>query len=332
MSTVGGKAKRFSRPAALGNASDIINPHREIGTPVQLIPLDKLDMDADNIRPILLNTDNPEEIDEASPLAARMREQLEEVRGLARSIETSGLLNPVEVYRRADRYVLATGQRRYLAHRLLALPMIRASILMTRPKNLRTQQYIENDQRKDMSLAERVKGLGPVFEEANIHESPFQAQWDYMKEAMGMSKTTSYRYLVVHHAPGDVREAVFDGRLTNLEAAVKLANTSDPVERARALHAVLNNEPTDAEADAGDAEATAGEGTAQSVNALPVKRGAGRPTTKVALGSIEQPSVVRGIIRDLLGDEHVPDIDWSDLKAASKAFQACLPEIAKRYA
>lgn len=343
MSTVGPKAKRFTRPAALSNASEIINPLRDVATPAQLIPLDKVDMDPDNVRPIYLNPEQPAEIDDASPVAARMREQLVDILGLARSIETTGLINAVEVYRRADRYVLVTGQRRFLAHRLLELPMIRASVLMTRPKNLRAQQYIENEQRTDMSLAERIEGLGPVLEESGMLAASLTEQAKYLVEHLGMSRTTAYRYLMLRNAPPDVLDAIRAGYVTGLRTAESLACIEDEGERALALAAIMSNGGGDASVSSGqsgdDASAAQGQGGDDAsvsgepaIAAAPVKRVAGRPATKIKLGAVEQPNVVRGIIRDLLGSEYVPDIDWSDLKAVSKAFQACLPEIAKRYA
>lgn len=329
---IGGKAAAFGRTSALNNASEIVSQSRETATPTQLIPLDRIDMDPENVRPILLDANDPASISDDDPLAARKRDQLEAIQGLAVTISSKGLINPIEVYRRADRYVLVTGQRRFIAHRLLGKEMIRASVLLQRPTGIRAQQFIENEQRKDMTLAERVNGLRPVFAEAGMEEARFADRHTYLQETLGMSKTTSYRYLSILHGPEDVYDAVQNGSIESVKVATKLCNIHDDEERARTLAAYLAGESIETSAPV-ETPAAAPE-TPAPVDTAPVtaiKRSAGRPMQTIKLGTVKNPNVVRGIIRDLFGEERLPAIDWTDPKAVTTAFADLLKELEKRY-
>lgn len=331
--SAGGKARRFGvRTEALDNASRIIDPERESDTPSQLIGMDKIDMDPGNIRAILLDLSDLEHIDESSPNAARQKAQLEEIRGLARSIDSHGLINAIEVYRMGDRFVVATGQRRYLAHRLLGSKMIRASVLLKRPTRLRAQQYVENEQRSDMTLAERIFSLRSVLDEAGLLEANFETKLEHLKKELGLTSVTAYRYLNIFEGPAVLHDAIRDGRVTTRTAAYSICMLPpDEVEAAIEAHVAGESIERQAAPAEGSAPPSGNEGS----GVVPVKR-AGRPQTAVRLGAVTKPSVVQDIIRAIISDPHirssagtldVPDIDWNDFKQASQAWSELIKKL-----
>lgn len=327
-----GKAARFgTRSSALEEASSVFKTESELSLPTQMIPVDQIDM-GENIRPIALQIEDLEGIRDNDPKAAIKRGELEGIQGLARNIEVHGQLQAVEVYRYGDRYILATGQRRYLAHRLAKKPLIRATIRMQRPNAPRAKQFSENVQRKDMTLHERLASVEPMLVEAGLENADLQAQQEFMVNGLGLARTTAYRYLSINRAPSSLRDAIRDGIVTNAKEAEKLASL-DADELAAAIQRLIDGYSTpfidapESESDgvAPAAPADQGEPTAT------VKRARGRPTAVIKLGTVSKPNVVRGMFRDLLGETSVPDIDWNDFKAVSKAFQDMLTELEKRY-
>ena len=74
---------------------------------------------------------------------ARLQDVAKEIDGLAESIRVQGLLQPIVVCqaREADKWEILTGQRRFLAHRILKLESITAAILDERLKNTKPKPF-----------------------------------------------------------------------------------------------------------------------------------------------------------------------------------------------
>lgn len=319
------KSRRFSvRPAALDNASAIVDPLRERGTPTQLIEVEaiRLDFDPDNLRDLALTPADLGGVREDDPQAEVKSAELEEIRELATSIRAQGLINPVEVYRRGEHYVLASGQRRYFAHLLLGARLINASVLMQKPKSLRARQYVENEQRVRMTLSQRVRGVAAVLAEAGMEQAEQREQAEHLMAQLGMQHATAYRYLSVATAPEPLRAAVFDGRITSIADAYRLSTVPAPLMIA-AVEAYLGGMPLEEAIESAAPPAT-------PVHEAPAAKGKGRPMTAISLGRVTQPNVVRNIMRAVLGDD-TPEIDWDDYRAASKAWQAFVKKLEEQY-
>lgn len=320
------------RTEALDNASRIIAPERESETPTQLVGMDKIDMDPGNVREILLDMSDLERIDESSPLAWRQRAQLEEIRGLAKSIEAHGLINPIEVYRMGERFVIATGQRRFLAHRLLGAKMIRASVLMQRPARLRSQQYVENELRSDMTLAESIFGLSAVLSEVGLEAASSTDKVEHLKNGLGLTSATAYRRISVLDGPPALHAAIRDGLITTHKAAYEISMLdAEKVEAAISAHVAGASIDQMGES----ASPTGGEGGGDQ-NVVPVKRSGGRPLNSVRLGAVAKPAVVQHIFRAIVSDPSirasvgtvdVPDIDWTDMKRVSQVWSDLIKKI-----
>lgn len=81
-----------------------------------------------------------------------------ELMELVESIRQNGLLNPITVVRKGDKYVVVAGHRRFLAMQLLREPFVDCNILDHTPdkKELLCIQLQENCCRKNMSAWELV--------------------------------------------------------------------------------------------------------------------------------------------------------------------------------
>ena len=80
---------------------------------------------------------------------ARLQDVVKEIDGLAESIRVQGLLQPIVVCqaREADKWEILTGQRRFLAHRILKLESITAAIL---------DERVEEHEAKAISITENL--------------------------------------------------------------------------------------------------------------------------------------------------------------------------------
>ena len=106
---------------------------------------------------------SPDEIDEG---LTPVREQLDEreLRGLADSIAQYGILHPLTVRLRDDRYELIAGQRRLCAAKLLGLREVPCTLLDVTMEEASLLALTENLQRRDPDLKESALGLGRLSE------------------------------------------------------------------------------------------------------------------------------------------------------------------------
>ncbi len=97
-------------------------------------------------------------IEQIDPNPYQPRKHFDEARleELAASIREHGLLQPVVVVRREDRYLLVAGERRLRAHKLADLPTIRAIVADISFDDLRMRELslIENIQRENLNAIE----------------------------------------------------------------------------------------------------------------------------------------------------------------------------------
>lgn len=113
------------------------------------------------------------EIDKIEPNPYQPRkifddEKLEE---LSRSIITHGLLQPVVVIKRLNKYILIAGERRFRASKLANFDTIKAIILDIDEKKLREYALIENIQRDDLNILEVAYSYAGLINEYNMtHE------------------------------------------------------------------------------------------------------------------------------------------------------------------
>ncbi|MCP6769829.1 ParB N-terminal domain-containing protein, partial [Klebsiella pneumoniae] len=79
-------------------------------------------------------------------------EELEKLKELASTIESSGVINPIVVYKRGEVYRVVAGERRCLASFLANKSEIEARVFNEKPKGfeLKLIQWIENTAREDL--------------------------------------------------------------------------------------------------------------------------------------------------------------------------------------
>ncbi len=134
---------------------------------------------------------------------------------LADSIEQHGLLEPIIVTKKGDRYELIAGERRFRAHGLLKKKTIPA-ILRTASELERLQlALIENIQREDLHPIERAMSYAQLTDEFGL------TQEDAAKR-LGIARSTfanAVRYLEL---PAEIQQALGERRITEGHAKILL--------------------------------------------------------------------------------------------------------------
>ncbi|MGB0723353.1 MAG: ParB/RepB/Spo0J family partition protein [Gammaproteobacteria bacterium] len=233
---------------------------------------------------------------------------------LAESVKTQGLIQPIKVYPvdpdRSDRYRVAAGNRRFVAHLLAGKSTINAHVALARPANLRQVQFIENDARSDYTPWERVRAVRMLLEEAERNGAPI-SKGEALRDAIHTSRSVAFDLwtLATRNAP-EVLEAMREGLLNNIKEAAAIARLSKS-ERDRTLKVLRG-------------AARMGAATKRATT----RKGEGGKSLRVSLGKASRPQVLRALVQRVYPDWSFEGKDLEDPKVA----KALLEEMLDRFA
>jgi ParB family chromosome partitioning protein len=112
------------------------------------------------------------------------REFIEEsLKELAESIRSEGLLQPVVVRKREDRFELIAGERRWRACQMLKLKYIPARILEATETSSAVLSLIENLQREDLNPIEEAMGYASLMKDFDLTQ-------EQVAERVGRNRAT----------------------------------------------------------------------------------------------------------------------------------------------
>ncbi len=156
-------------------------------------------------------TAGPREIDidliEPSPFQPRTRFREEALAELSRSIQASGIIQPVVVRPVGNRYQLIAGERRWRAAQRAGLSKISA-IIKPVPDSLALEMtLVENIQREDLNAIEAARAF-----ERLMHE--FQLTQEAVAERTGKDRTTVANAIRLLKLEPTIQEWIEDGKLS----------------------------------------------------------------------------------------------------------------------
>ena len=158
----------------------------------------------------------------------------EELRELAQSIEQNGLVQPVVVRQKADRYELVAGERRFRAFKLLGKTEIPAVVVEADDETAAKFSLIENLQREDLNPIEEAKGYKSLIEDYGLTQ-------EEAAKSVGRSRpaiANSMRLLSLSPA---VLELVENGSLSAGHARALIPISSDAKQLAAAEEIIKKN-------------------------------------------------------------------------------------------
>lgn len=304
---------------------------------IEAIPLKKLELDPENPRDLILTfEDLYNGIDKTDKNYTRKIEEKASLLTLANSIIEQGIINPVTVYKFGDKYRLIAGERRTLASIIAGKSEVQAKILDLKPAELKISllQWMENVERKDLSLWERLRNLEKIvssYATNNNIESSHVTATD-LGRMLGCSLPHAMNYIAVLNADNKVKELVRNNKIKNLEKAALIATIRSEGIKQEAIEAcligaTLKKLKTISSQDKEKKFVTAS-------RLIPDARG--RQTSLVKLGSTKKINVARLIIDSILTHEkvmhlksHYSDLNWADYKSINNAFKHLLKTLEK---
>jgi len=165
--------------------------------------------------------------------AARDLIDPEQVRELAESIRSQGLLQPILVRPINGRFEVVAGHRRYLAHRLIGEVKIKSLVKEMTDEEVEVVRAIENDQREDLNPIEKAKGYKRLRDKFGLSQ-------EQIAQKMGRSRETIIRFLKLLKIPDEFQIALSKKKLS-IGVALALNEIDDDISKKYYFTAAIEN-------------------------------------------------------------------------------------------
>ena len=211
---------------------------------IDVIPITKIQPDPDNPRALtVLLEDILNGLSESDPQFKKKSEEIESLRSLSNSIVDQGILNPIIVYEDNGQYKLIAGERRTLASALAKKIDIQAKIIDGKPDpfKIRLLQWIENIERSDLSLKERIDNLDKILDEFAKKNSisKEEVRITDISKILGCAKSHAINLKAVLNADEEIKQLISTDKIKSLEKAAVLCNIESVELRNQAINDVV---------------------------------------------------------------------------------------------
>jgi ParB family chromosome partitioning protein len=149
------------------------------------------------------------DIDAIAPGPMQPRTHFDEgsLEGLADSIRTHGVVQPLLVRRQGERYELIAGERRWRAARLAGLAKVPIVVKDVPDRDLLEIALIENIQRENLNPIEEAQAYQRLIENVGLTQEALAAR-------VGRDRSYITNYLRLLRLPDDLQKLVVEGRLS----------------------------------------------------------------------------------------------------------------------
>jgi ParB family chromosome partitioning protein len=142
-----------------------------------------------------------------SPYQPRTRFREEALDELARSIRTSGIIQPLVVRQVGNRYELIAGERRWRAAQKAGLTSVSAIIRQVPDELALEMTLVENIQREDLNAIEQARAFERLMDE-------FNATQEGVAERTGKDRTTVANAIRLLKLEPTIQDWIEEGKIT----------------------------------------------------------------------------------------------------------------------
>lgn len=305
---------------------------------VEVISIKKIEVDPENPRDLSITFDDLYKgVSEQDINYLRKQEEVASLQSIAYSIKEQGILNPIIVYKFGEKYRLVAGERRTLASILAGKTDIQAKILENKPNDLKISmlQWIENIERSDLSLWERIRNLEKIVN-ACAERKGIDARDITVTELsnlIGCTKPHAMNYKAVLKANKELKNLIFENKIKNLEKAALIAEIPSDETRQHAISACLSG------ATLKKLKVIASQSFVKPKRIKELVEKRGRQASAIHLGATKNVHVARIIFDSILQNkalihvaDHFKQINWDDRRSVSEIFKQLLQTLEELHA
>lgn len=295
---------------------------------IEVLPLSKVELDPENNRELVLTLEDAlNGISKNDPEFERKKQDWNSLESLAKTIKDDQLINPIYVYRFGNKCRLIAGERRTLASAIAGKQEIIARIASQRPigTKLKILQWIENNERSDLSLAERISSIEAIIHEYKKEnpQSREKITGQLLSNLTGMSETQSRRYLLILQGKPEIRKAIESGKIENIKMIELICSIKNEEHHEILLQSAISGLSFE--------ELIRIKKELESTTKRK-KKNLGRKKTNISLGSVK-PNVVKVLISALMTSNILEEnilksmkqvfeqYKWDDVEQTEKGFK-----------
>lgn len=179
----------------------------------------------------------PHEVILPNPHQPRVRFDYDELEGLAISIRTNGLLQPINVRRLQDgKYELISGERRLRAARMVGVTKIPCIVMDVSDEQSALFAIIENIQRQNLDFFEEAVAIERLVSVHGLTQ-------EEISKKLGKAQSTLSNKLRLLKLPEELRDRISCAGLTERHARA-LLNLPDNTTRAKLLDIIIERHLT----------------------------------------------------------------------------------------
>jgi ParB family chromosome partitioning protein len=293
---------------------------------IEVIPLRKIELDPENPRDFILSFDDL--YNGLTGTESQQKRKLSEKDSLAsmtKSIREQGVINPVVVYKHGDLYRLIAGERRTLSSILASKTDIPAKILTAKPDQLKLSliQWIENIEREDLSLWERLRNLEKIL--VAFMKSKSKSIKDVtatdLSQLLGCSLQQGVNYRHLLSASEVLRQHIQSGMIKSIEKAAVIAKSPE-AKQPELIQACLDGNTLS------EMKKRAKESSQPKKETINIT-----PVAKINFGSTTSTKAAKTILESVLSNKALNpytkelNIAWDDHKSITSAFRQLLKSL-----
>ena len=175
----------------------------------------------------------PVELIEPNPYQPRMNFDSEAMQELCESIRTFGLIQPITVRRKGDKYQIISGERRYRASIMAGMDMIPAYIRDASDQGMLEMAIVENIQRENLDPIEVAMSYQRLMEECSLTQ-------EQMADRVGKKRASVANQLRLLKLPAKVQHDLKVG-LVSVGHAKVLLGVDDPATQEMLCDLIVKN-------------------------------------------------------------------------------------------
>lgn len=212
------KSKRSGLPDSIGmrhddHFVDLISS-RNIGPRIRMISVEKID-----------------------PNPHQARSELGNIQELMDSIKSKGVLEPILVRSKADRFEIIAGERRLIASKNVGLKEIPCIEMDVEQNEAMEIALIENLQRKDLDIFEEADGLNALIELYGYNHQD-------VSDKIGKARSTITEILSISKVPDKVREIIKNSGVFSRSTIIEIAKQKSENDMLKFAQAIVERRLT----------------------------------------------------------------------------------------
>jgi len=176
-------------------------------------------------------------LDRIEPNPRQPRSELGDIQELMDSIKAKGVLEPIIVRPKGEKFEIIAGERRFVASRNLGLKEIPCIEMVVGDQEAMEISLIENLQRKDLDIFEEADGLKALM-------SLYGYSHQEVADKIGKARSTITEIISVSRIPLSLREKLKDAGITSRSTIIEIAKIENQETMARVIDQIIERKLT----------------------------------------------------------------------------------------